>query len=292
MILPNLVMVIRSNCCLSEAASDTFKNCLDKKRFIEYPDKVEYRYNSRGFRDVEWPADLQSAIWCIGDSATTGIGTSFENTWPQKLSLVTGKRVINISMEGASNNWIARRAKEISEYINPKNIIVQWTFVERREKLLDETLNEFFQNFYNDIKDPSWPQCPPVEQFNTLPLPIRQELIENHSLSKYLKIADNLESVSIINLDELRATQIIAEESDHMNNFKNCVESIKNIGSNLIYIFIPTFAKKELQHDYIKLCLPDQTVVIYKKFDLARDSWHFDKITSQWIAEQTSPLLK
>ena len=292
MILPNLILVIRANCCWTESGIDTLSRCRDKKRFHAYPDRVEYRYNSRGFRDAEWPEDLKSAIWCVGDSFTAGIGSAYENIWPQKLSALTGRRTVNVAMDGASNNWIAQRVKEISEHINPDNIVVMWSSVERREKPVDESRNKFFQQFYNDVKDPSWPTCPTADEFNTLPLVIRQELAKDHSIGLHLRISEDLESVEVINLDELRIVQLIAEQDEHMSNFENCVNLLKDVKSNLICSFIPDFAEEIYQDDYVKACCYGQMLPKVKKLDLARDGHHFDKITSQWIAEQIVPLLK
>ena len=35
-----------------------------------------------------------------------------------------------------------------------------------------------WQEFYNEIRDPSWPECPSEDQFNTLPATIQQECID------------------------------------------------------------------------------------------------------------------
>ena len=65
---------------------DCVEQCLNKKHWLEYPHEVSYRYNSKGFRDSEWPADLKSAIWCVGDSFTLGLGQPYEHIWPVILS--------------------------------------------------------------------------------------------------------------------------------------------------------------------------------------------------------------
>jgi hypothetical protein len=291
MILSDLKLGTRANCVWTESGIDSLEKCRDKKRFINYPDKIEYRYNSRGLRDDEWPQDLQSAIWCVGDSFTAGIGTPYEHIWPQKLSALTGRRTINVAMDGASNNWIARRVRQISDQVNPDNIVVMWSTVERREKPIAESVDKFFQKFYNEVKDSSWPVCPPADQFKTLPLLIRQE-IAKENFGSQLKISEDLESIEIINLDEFRIMQIVAEQHDHLTNFKNCFELIKDIESNLIYSFIPGFAEEKYQKDYVAICTNGHILSPIKKLDLARDGLHFDRITSQWLAEKIAPLLK
>jgi len=293
MILPMLNLASRANCVWTESGLDSFSECLNKEKFLKYPDKIEYRYNSKGFRDDEWPEDLESAIWCVGDSFTVGIGTSYNHIWPQKLSALTGRRTINVSMDGASNNWIARQVRDIYQSVNPKNIVVMWSYVERRENSVDENLNIFLKKFYNNVKDPSWPECPDVDQFSTLPLEIRKELAAGHSLEQYLKISQDLESLEVVNLDELSChVQLIADEEEHIENFKHCIDTIKNIKSNLIYSFIPGFAQEKYQDVYVKTCQHNQILPLFKKIDIARDGHHFDRLTSQWVAEQIVPWLK
>ncbi|NBR26034.1 MAG: hypothetical protein EBU08_20080, partial [Micrococcales bacterium] len=45
---------------------DSLNRCLDREVFTQWPHSIDYRYNSRGFRDQEWPEDLESAVWCLG----------------------------------------------------------------------------------------------------------------------------------------------------------------------------------------------------------------------------------
>jgi hypothetical protein len=39
-------------------------------------------------------------------------------------------------MDGASNNWISRKIVELVNTITPKAIVVQWSFINRRERVL------------------------------------------------------------------------------------------------------------------------------------------------------------
>ena len=36
---------------------DCLELAMDKEHFLNYPKEITYRYNSRGFRDNEWPED-------------------------------------------------------------------------------------------------------------------------------------------------------------------------------------------------------------------------------------------
>ena len=114
---------------------DCEEHCFSPAHFKNYPHKISYKFNSRGFRDSEWPQDhlLSSAVWCLGDSFTVGIGVPYEHTWPYLLQQKLNQRTINVSMDGASNDWIARRAKQILDQLAPRNMVVMWSYVHRRE---------------------------------------------------------------------------------------------------------------------------------------------------------------
>jgi hypothetical protein len=140
MILPDFVLPSRVNQTWRYSGIDSLESCLDKKHFESYPHDITYNYNSRGFRDSEWPntiAELKNAIWCVGDSFTVGIGSPIEHTWPYLLQQHTGRRTINVGMDGASNEWIAKKIKRIVEDIAPGTIVVQWSYFARRELLTD-----------------------------------------------------------------------------------------------------------------------------------------------------------
>jgi hypothetical protein len=104
--------------------------------FQNYPYDISYVYNSKGFRDAEWPeslTELRNAIWCVGDSFTSGIGVEYQHIWPQLLQQKLNRRTINISLNGASNEWIRDRAIDIIEDISPCDLIIHWSYTHRRQ---------------------------------------------------------------------------------------------------------------------------------------------------------------
>jgi hypothetical protein len=111
---------------------DTLEECFDKDHYQSYTKDVSYRYNSRGFRDNEWPEDLSDAIWCVGDSFTVGIGQPFEETWPHLLGKRLGKKCLNIGEDGCANDTIALRIQEICKLHSPKFVVVMWSYLARR----------------------------------------------------------------------------------------------------------------------------------------------------------------
>jgi len=111
---------------------DTLKHCLNKNYFKNYPYNVSYSYNSRGFRDSEWPNDINKCIWGLGDSFTVGAGAPIEHNWTSILSKIINQPIINCGLDGASNDWIADRALELLAEICPPTIIIQWSYLHRR----------------------------------------------------------------------------------------------------------------------------------------------------------------
>jgi hypothetical protein len=120
---------------------------------------IQYIFNSRGFRDAEWPdttEELREAIWCVGDSNTIGVASALHNTWPHMLQSATGRRCINISMGGASNVWMARQICYILDQLSPTNLVVHWTYLHRTENP-DPSLpdHERRTQFIDDISTPA-----------------------------------------------------------------------------------------------------------------------------------------
>jgi hypothetical protein len=112
---------------------DSFAHCLDKEHYNSSTKLIVYKFNSLGYRDEEWPDDITDCVWCVGDSFTIGIGQVQEDTWHQLVQSKLNARTINISMNGASNTWIARRVKFILDTFKPHTILIQWSYVHRRE---------------------------------------------------------------------------------------------------------------------------------------------------------------
>ena len=121
----------RINLELTYSGLDDPSFCLNKKHFNDYKKSVQYTYNSKGFRDEEWPQDIENKIWCVGDSFTVGLGQPYKEIWPKILEKQAGERCINISEDGCSNDLMALRIEQIKTF-NPKCIIVMWSYFWRR----------------------------------------------------------------------------------------------------------------------------------------------------------------
>ena len=154
--LPSFVLPSYCNSRVTQAGMDSLEHCLDPKHFVAYSAPVHYDYNSRGYRDNEWPLDLEGAIWCFGDSFTVGLGSAWDRTWCQQLQNLTNIRTINISMNGASNDWILRKVQEMSREIRPRAVVLHWSYLHRRETQswqLETLVDQNWQRFYSQIKD-------------------------------------------------------------------------------------------------------------------------------------------
>ena len=128
------------------SGTDTLLRCRDKKHYLSFPKKISYKYNSKGFRDNEWPDDLSNVIWCVGDSFTVGIGQPFEESWPSLLQKKLGRRCLNLGEDGCANDTMALRIKEICKLHSPKLIVVMWSYLHRR-RVNNENVHHEKKNF-------------------------------------------------------------------------------------------------------------------------------------------------
>ena len=264
--LPTIPSKVKTS--LKFSGIDNIDKCRDKKHFEQYPYKVEYNYNSKGFRDTDWPDDLKSAIWCVGDSYTVGIGSPREHTWPALLEKKINKRTINISLDGASNNWISRTAVKILQEVQPAFLVIQWSFINRREASIREIQNIFFNNFYNKFKDPSWPDIE-LDKFYSLPDYIKQELKEHKH--NWMNIADDNRLIHFLPN---------ATNQDDFDNLVQCIDAVVNTFSKtkIIHGFVPQFAQNET-YVHRKLTVKNKLPILEIK-DYARDGYHYDKQTA------------
>lgn len=277
MILPDLKLPSRIGQQWKYSGIDCAKHCVDKQHFARYPYAIEYEYNSRGFRDAEWPpslTDLQNCIWCVGDSFTVGIGSPQSHTWPARLSHAANCRTINISLDGGSNTWIARTCERIVQEINPKRLVVMWSYTERRElpnaNLTDEqrrcqdvtaTAEENLQNFWGcyqkviDLAPQSVHFCIPY--FHKT-LVCKQDLWHKVSDPAWPNTAP----------DTLAALYSLPQYiRDELQNLHQCYHDLET-----------SLALQQL--------LRNKKITTFEPQDLARDGHHFDTITADWIAQQ------
>jgi hypothetical protein len=255
------------------------------KSMREYPYAVSYRYNQRGFRDREWPQDLSEVIWCIGDSFTTGLGAPVEHTWWYQLEQIIKRRCINISLDGASNQWIARQAQTIQQELGPVPIVIMWSYLHRRENPASNLTDlqrrvwhaeyEDTQEFFEDGHDvQNWLDCyhatvGPRTIHSVIPDPMSWFNLPE-------KINRFWQSVRQDNWPQVPTT-----ESDLVNLpkevtqflFKNYKKEIKELYESLPLL--------ELHNKHGSII---DSLILVKQIDYSRDKHHFDIMTAQTTA--------
>ena len=285
LILPNFVLPGRISQVDQYSGIDSLDHCCDRDHFKSYPHAIEYRYNSRGYRDQEWPNDLNNAIWCLGDSFTAGIGSPIEHTWPYLLQQVSGQTCINISMDGASNDWLARRALDITTKVPSQRLVIMWSFIERRELAVSTVAQDIWQNFYQAIRDKSWPH---QANFGDLPTTIKKEIIQEHHNPSIEFIGDDI--VFKIEDNDRIYQDHQASDRENIENFANNIQQVAKACPNAIHAFVPGFCRQDLATQ-CQAVMPDRCLAITPKLDLARDGYHFDIKTAQWIVQAIQNLL-
>ena len=275
MILSDFILHSRVNAVWQFSGMDSIEECRDKKHFKNYPYKVEYVYNSRGFRDTEWPEsleELKNAIWCIGDSFTVGLGSPLEHTWPYLLQQQTGRRCINVSMDGTSNEWIARKGISLVNTISPDIVIAHWSYTNRRESMTFE-----WANHYNNIKDPSWPVCNSFDDIDKLPNYIQLEIKQMHDIGVLTRH------------DEERRTNVlnVTAEDDNINTLSSISALIRACTSTkLVHSFVPYFCRADLEQQFFSQFSNIADYVKYSQIDTARDGHHYDILTAQSFVDK------
>jgi len=278
--LLDLVLQTRINQQWNTSGIDSLDNCLNKQHFLKYPHAVEYHYNSRGFRDSEWPdsvKELKNAIWCVGDSFTVGIGSPYEFTWPQVLAKATGRRCINVSMDGASNTWISRRAQQIIKEVSPKQMVVLWSYIHRRESpdidLPDEARRLQSEKSNSDLDDlKNFINCYTNLKNCTANTSIFNGIIPCSGFADYDYMAQCWHNIKDSLWPEFLPTTLA--------EFSQLPSYIKQETTDI-------FSNNELESWFTRndFCNHNQLIEL-SNFDYARDYHHFDRVTSEFFVKQ------
>lgn len=280
MILPSFQIKSRINNRSTVSGMDCPDHCANPDYYANYPHPIEYVYNSRGYRDSEWPENFNDVVWCIGDSFTSGIGSPHTHTWPHLLERTINKRCINISLDGASNNWIARQVQTLLSKLEPKIVIIQWSFLHRREQDVDIILDQTWQEYYQAIREPSWPDCVHHKDFVHLPQHIQDEVRQDPKFNTWDEDVD---------LDS--ACRLHYVKSTLEQDLKNTQDCINSVGSSqktkIIHSFIPDWNKTWHQLN----CNHILTTGPVKQVDFARDGFHYDITTATAFVQNLLPLI-
>ena len=260
MILPDFVLPNRVNQLWNYSGIDSKDN--------NYPYPITYQYNDRGFRDDPWPANLADKIWCFGDSFTVGIGCPRKHTWPYLLG-----NTINVSLDGASNYWIAKKAIRVLEEICPETIVIQWSFIWRGENTNTELSDEDRRAHFYDIQLSS------------------EELLEN-----FVRLVDQVDSAR-------QSTRIIhsfipgwaignsvQDEWDKLRG-PDWPETPQGVWSPLVEKELVEYKQDKFFKIYVELLNRIEYVPEIVYLDRARDNFHYDLLTAQAFVSSIRKLL-
>lgn len=277
MILSELILPNSINRRCQYSGSDHPDQCFDRAHFDCYLHSIEYVYNSRGFRDQEWPTspeELTNAIWCIGDSFTVGLGSPIKHTWPFLLSQRTKQRIINVSMDGASNGWIARCASLIQQQVQPRNIVIMWSYLHRRE-----TENFYHSSEQRRLHFSRASTKEDIEYFKSAVDKVNNAVhLTIPKFSPYYEIVPEINDTwkqltgSTDNAPQSQQDLINLNHTAVGSNASGCQQL-----ENLLAL------KEILEHN--------QITQVYN-LDLARDGHHFDLVTAHWTVDQIITQLK
>ena len=274
---------------------DSPESCVNLDHFKSYPFDITYHYNSRGFRDQEWPDELSNAIWCLGDSFTVGLGSALSHTWVNLLQAKTQIRCINISLDGASNQWISRRAIQILKEIQPKYLVIHWSYLHRSEDD-DSSISDEDRRVHINTK---------------ALLPSEQIKIFLHHFHEVEKVKGKTKII-YSHIPNGHPFPVLKEVECFWNDLKG--DQWPSLPTNWAeFRNLPKFVKQELESvssyvfarlkDFVAVCeLPERnqyenylskdTVIPYlKQLDFARDGHHYDIKTADLLTNQIISLL-
>lgn len=249
---------------------DSWEHCLDRAWFAQWTQTIDYCFNSRGFRDQEWPKDLQSALWCVGDSFTLGLGSAWDHTWPRALSRLSGQRTVNISMDGASNEWIARNVCDVYDVAQPANTVIMWSYLHRRESKNTDLSDAQRRQHYvkSTVVDDynNFLQCRKSVQAHCVGTNLIEFIIPNFG-----------ENFQDHNWQQIRDASWPLHMPQNSREFQLLNPSIVLEMRDL----------HGIDTDLLALhCTALDGVIRVTALDRARDGHHFDCVTADWVAQQ------
>ena len=112
---------------------DSRAHCFNRSLFDQHP-AVHYQFNQVGFRTHSVDKFKHNAILVIGDSFTLGLGNNVKDRYTDLLEQQLSHQVLNFSLNGASNDWIARKLQQLLHLFQPRAVVIHYTFSHRRER--------------------------------------------------------------------------------------------------------------------------------------------------------------
>lgn len=269
------------------------KRRVDLDAVNRFPLEVSYQFNSRGFRGPEWPTDLpalQDAIWVIGSSYAMSVGLPEEYMLSLRIKQHLNEHAIDASAGGVSNEWIRDRSQYVINSLHPKEMVIHWTLLHVRDDLdrLNRELEQQWQNYYQAIKDPSWPAVT-RDHIKHLPAHILSELEQSDDYYRSLYLSDDDRINLVLRVSIAEGVPVLLE----------CVRDMERTKQNTrIYHVLPPITEEtapyyaDLERD-IKNISPDVILVpTVDRIDLARDQYHYGPVSSRNLVNNLIDTMK
>lgn len=260
------------NICRENFQADWFATDQPESADPAWITPIIYSFNSRGFRDGEWPDDLSGTIWCVGDSEMIGTGVSQQHTIPSQMSQLSSRPAVNVSIIRASNDWIARQCHCLLDCLPDARIVLQWSFTTRSELSLEAARDHELVGLYAAIKDTDWPVIKGFGDLGRLPRHIRDEVLRDPYCQKIQAMTGPQETGQIHYKKELLLDQAGAR---HLLDLIDAIQS-RRVPAQIIHAFVPRFADAH-ERDLIYTHLRDRRVPFipeYQPTDHGRDRQH------------------
>lgn len=100
--------------------------------------KIEYKFNSHGFRADEFEEGANSILF-LGCSFTLGTGLTYKDTWPYIVSQNFGLKNYNLGVSGGSNDTAFRLGNHYIPKLKPSFVVFAGTAADRLD-VIDETI--------------------------------------------------------------------------------------------------------------------------------------------------------
>jgi hypothetical protein len=213
-----------------------------------------------------------------------GVGSPFDHTWPQVLQARTGIRTINVSMDGASNEWIVRKINRLINTVAPTTIVALWSYFHRREDT-DVTKSDEERKVYGGRSSDE-------EDYNNFMHCINS--------TKQHKSTTQIVNFTIPDAQSCYDLQLT------WANFRGPDWPIQAPKNSIEFNRLPEFVKVEIiesldvdaqfqsllkRNDMFDNYKQIENILEVPRLDLARDGHHFDINTSNWLVNQLLPNL-
>lgn len=115
---------------------------LERNGWID--NRIEYRFNSHGFRADEFESNEKSIMF-LGCSFTLGTGLTYEHTWPYIVSQALGVKNYNLGISGGSNDTAFRLGNHFIPQLKPSFVVFAGTAADRLD-VIDESITTLRYN--------------------------------------------------------------------------------------------------------------------------------------------------